>query len=291
MKLIHTTFIFSVLILLTAINYTPVHMYTKMYTAKTDTTINKSGYDAPTSYPGVKLVWADEFNTATLDTSNWSFQNGNGCPENCGWGNNELQYYTPRPENLFFKDGNLVIHAKKEAYNGKEYSSSKIISRGKKPFKFGRIDIRAKLPKGKGIWPAFWMMPEDDVYGGWPKSGELDIMEMIGHEANKTHGTLHFGPGPGSVQLTSSHALPKGIFNDAFHVFSLDWKKDEIKWLVDGEVYASHNISEFGSNQYPFNEKFFFIINLAVGGNWPGNPDNTTLLPQSLIVDYIRVYQ
>ncbi len=252
---------------------------------------NDTGYDAPSSYPGYKLVWADEFNGSALNTKDWSFENGDGCPRNCGWGNNELEYYTGKPDNLFFKDGKLIIEAKKENYNGKTYTSSKILTRDKKPFKFGRIDIRAKLPKGKGIWPAFWMMPQKNLYGGWPKSGELDIMEMIGHEAGQTHGTLHFGPGPGSTQLTKSHQLEKGIFNDAFHVFSLEWKQDEIKWLVDGVVYSTYNKTDFGTNNYPFNEEFFLIFNLAVGGNWPGNPDEQTTFPQQLTVDYVRVYQ
>ncbi|HPH86433.1 MAG TPA: glycoside hydrolase family 16 protein, partial [Ferruginibacter sp.] len=166
-----------------------------------------------------------------------------------------------------------------------------IITRDKKSFKFGRIDIRAKLPKGKGIWPAFWMMPQENKYGGWPTSGEIDMMEMIGHEANKTYGTLHFGPGPGSTQLGGNTILSKGIFNDDFHLFSLEWKKDEISWYLDGKLFSTHTRAETGNAKYPFNESFYFIINLAVGGNWPGNPDETTILPQQLIVDYIRLYQ
>ncbi|CAN5901475.1 hypothetical protein BH11BAC4_BH11BAC4_26410 [soil metagenome] len=250
-----------------------------------------AGYDAPTTYPGYALAWADEFNSGTLNTTNWSFENGNGCPGNCGWGNNELEYYTDRPDNLFFQDGKMIIEAKKEIYAGMNYTSSKILTRGKKIFKFGRVDIRAKLPKGKGIWPAFWMLPQDNVFGGWPKSGELDIMEMIGHEPNRSYGTLHFGPGPGSTQLGGNYTLPSGIFNDEFHVFSIEWKQDQIKWLIDGTVYSTHTLSEFGANNYPFNENFFLIVNMAVGGNWPGSPDATTYLPQWLILDYIRVYQ
>lgn len=237
------------------------------------------------------LVWSDEFNGKTLDTNYWSYETGDGCPANCGWGNNELEWYTASNENLFFRNGNLVIKAIKKSTNGKEYTSAKIVSRGKKSIRFGRIDMRAKLPVGKGIWPAFWMMPQKEIYGGWPTSGELDIMEMIGHEANKSYGTLHFGPGPGSVQLGGNYQLPSGIFNDDFHLFSLIWRKDNISWLIDGKEYSSHSIAEFGTNQYPFNEEFYFILNLAVGGNWPGSPDGTTSLPQEYIVDYIRVYQ
>ena len=248
-----------------------------------------TGYDAPTSYPGYTLAWADEFNGPTLNTTIWNYENGDGCPGNCGWGNNELEYY--RPENLSFQDGKMIIEAKQEAYSGKNYTSTKILTRDKKFFKFGRLDIRAKLPKGKGIWPAFWMMPQANVYGSWPKSGELDIMEMIGHQPATTYGTLHFGPGPGSTQLGRNFSLPAGIFNDEFHVFSVEWKQDQIKWLVDGVVYSTYSKSDFGANNYPFNEDFFFIINMAVGGSWPGNPDATTYIPQWLIMDYVRLYQ
>lgn len=250
-----------------------------------------AGYDAPTSYSGYTLAWADEFNGTTLGLTDWSFENGDGCPGLCGWGNNELEYYTSRPENLFFQDGKMIIEARKENYSGKSYTSSKILTRGKKVFKFARIDIRAKLPKGKGIWPAFWLLPQSNVFGGWPRSGEIDLMEMIGHEANRTYGTLHYGPGPGSIQLGRNYTLPSGVFNDEFHVFSLEWKMNEIKWFVDGNLFSTYTNADFGTNNYPFNEEFFLIINLAVGGNWPGSPDPTTYFPQWLILDYVRVYQ
>lgn len=248
-----------------------------------------AGYDAPTSYPGYTLAWADEFNTGSLNTTFWSFENGDGCPSNCGWGNNELEYY--RPNNLYFQDGKLIIEAAKENFGGKTYTSSKILTRDKKLFKYGRIDIRAKLPKGQGIWPAFWLMPQNSIYGGWPKSGELDLMEMIGKQPGTTYGTLHFGPGPGSTQLGRNYTLSSGIFFDEFHVFSLIWKQDQIQWLVDGNVYSTFSKADFGANNYPFNEDFYMIFNLAVGGNWPGNPDANSTYPQWLIVDYIRLYQ
>lgn len=250
---------------------------------------NNAGYDAPDSYPGYTLAWADEFNTGTLNTTIWSFENGDGCPNICGWGNNELEYY--RPENLFFQDGKMVIEAKKESFGGKEYTSSKILTRDKKFLKFGRIDVRAILPKGKGIWPAFWLLPQHNVFGGWPRSGEIDLMELVGHEANKSHGTVHFGPGPGSTQISRSYTLPSGIFNDEFHVFSIEWTLDQVKWYIDGNLFSTVNKADLGAANYPFNEEFFFIINLAVGGNWPGSPDASTYFPQWLIVDYVRWYQ
>lgn len=250
---------------------------------------SNAGYDAPTSYAGYSLAWSDEFNGTAVNTADWTFENGDGCPGNCGWGNNELEYY--QPNNATLQDGKLVIEARPEAVGGKNYTSTKLVSRDKKKFKYGRIDFRALLPKGQGMWPAFWMMPNNNVFGGWPKSGELDIMEMIGKQSSTTYGTLHFGPGPNSTQLSGSKSLAFGTFNDEFHVFSIEWKEDEIKWLLDGVVFSTHTKAEFGANNYPFNEDFFFIINLAVGGNWPGNPDATTVLPQWMIVDYIRVYQ
>lgn len=251
-----------------------------------------AGYEAPTSYAGYALAWADEFNVASLDADAWTVETGDGCPNLCGWGNNELEYYTGRSENLFFQDGKLVIEARKEAFGGKNYTSSKIVSRGKKVFKYGRIDIRAKLPRGKGIWPALWMLPQHNVYGGWPTSGEIDIMELVGHDPGKVYGTLHFGPGPGSTQISRGYTLPGGAtFNDEFHVFSLEWKVDQIKIFVDGILYSTVNKPDVGSATWPFNEDFFFIFNLAVGGNWPGSPDATTQFPQWLIVDYVRVYQ
>jgi beta-glucanase (GH16 family) len=249
-----------------------------------------AGYDAPIAYAGYNLAWSDEFNGPELDNRAWSYQNGDGCPNLCGWGNNELQFYKGA-SNTTFQDGKMIIEARKESRGSRNYTSAKIVSSGKKTIKFGRIDIRAKLPKGKGIWPALWLLPQHNVYGGWPRSGEIDLMELVGHEPGKVYGTLHFGPGPGSTQISRSHTLPSGSFNDEFHVFSLEWKQDQVKWYVDGNLFSTVNKSDFGTTAYPFNEEFYFIINLAVGGNWPGSPDATTFLPQWLIVDYVRVYQ
>jgi Glycosyl hydrolases family 16/Calx-beta domain len=237
------------------------------------------------------LVWADEFNGTSLNLDNWTYETGDGCPNLCGWGNNELEYYTNRPENLFFRDGNMVIKALKENFNGKNYTSAKIVSRGKKAFKFGRMEIRAKLPKGKGIWPAIWMLPQNNVYGAWPRSGELDIMELVGHEPNKAHGTVHYGPGPGSIQFNRSYTLTNTDFSADFHVFSITWDANIIQWYVDGNLFGTFTNTDAGSATYPFNEDFYFIMNLAVGGNWPGSPDATTTFPQELVVDYVRVYQ
>lgn len=262
-------------------------------TLKNDDTkvgFNNTGYDAPTP-AGYTLAWSDEFNSTSLDMNAWTAETGDGCPALCGFGNNELQYYTNPPNNLYFQDGKMIIEAKAETFGGKNYTSSRIKTAGKKFFKFGRIDIRAILPKGKGIWPAFWMLPESNVFGGWPRSGEIDLMENIGHEPSRVYGTIHYGPGPGSIQISRNYNLPAGLFNDEFHVFSFEWEQDVMKWYVDGNLYSTVNKADLGAQNYPFNENFYFLINLAVGGNWPGSPDANTYFPQFLIVDYIRIYQ
>ena len=253
-------------------------------TAKIDT-----GYNAPKSYKGYRLKWADEFNGPSLNLKNWTFENGDGCPTICGWGNNELEYY--RPENTSFKNGKMTIEAKKEDYGNKNFTSSKMVTRDKKVFKFGRIDFRAKLPQGQGIWPAFWMLPQHSVFGKWPQSGEIDIMEMIGKEPSKNYGTLHFGPGPESTQLGKNIGLPTGIFNDAFHIFSLEWSENEIKWFLDGKLFSSFSKKDFGEINYPFNKDFFLIINLQIGRNRPGNSDINMYKNQFLVVDYVRVFE
>ena len=263
-------------------------------TLKNDDTkvgFNNTGFDAPATYPGYSLAWADEFNATTLEGNTWTMESGDGCPALCNWGNNELEYYTNNTNNLLFQDGKMLIEAKAETFGGKNYTSVRMKTQDKKPFKFGRIDIRAILPKGKGLWPAFWLLPQENVFGGWPKSGEIDMMELVGSEPAKVLGTLHYGPGPGSISITKNKVLPTGSFNDQFHVFSLEWKEDQIQWLIDGEVFSTINKADIGNNNYPFNEKFYLLVNLAVGGNLPGNPDAGTYFPQWLIVDYIRVYQ
>jgi beta-glucanase (GH16 family) len=276
----------------------PVNVFllkgTAIVTLRNDDTrigFNNTGFDAPTSYAGYTLSWSDEFNGSSLDASAWSGEVGDGCPGVCGWGNNELEYYMSPPNNLIFQDGKLIIEARKETYGGKNYTSARLKTQGKKTFKFGRIDIRALLPKGLGIWPALWLLPQDNVYGNWPKSGEIDLMELKGGEASKVLGTLHFGPGPNSTFISRNYTLPAGNFNDQFHVFSLEWEQDQIKWYVDNTLYSTITKADVAPNNYPFNENFFFLINLAVGGNFPGDPDANTSFPAWMIVDYIRVYQ
>ncbi len=259
----------------------------------TQLAIDDTGYTTPTSYAGYDMVWNDEFDGNTLNLDDWTYELGDGCPSLCGWGNNEEQYYTSQSDNIYFLDGKLIIEAKQETFGGKSYTSTRIKTEGKQFFKFGRIDIRAKLPEGRGIWPALWMLPNEWVYGGWPTSGEIDIMEMVGHQASTVHGTAHWGPATGnSINSGNARSLSGGAkYIDEFHVFSIEWEENSIKWYVDDVLYHELTNASVGSNIYPFNENFFFLFNVAVGGNWPGSPDSSTTFPQRMIVDYIRVFQ
>lgn len=248
--------------------------------------IPTTGYSTPDTYAGKTLVWRDEFNATALDLNDWKFETGGS-----GWGNNELQYY--RPNNTLFSAGKLIIEARREDFSGSAYTSSRIITQGKKEFQFGRIDIRAALPQGQGIWPALWMLGANIGTVGWPACGEIDIMEMVGHEPNRVHGTAHYGPNTNQhIYQGNSKVLPDNAkFSDEFHVFSLIWEQDRIRWLIDDVQFYEITPTNVAPMAYPFNEKFFFIFNLAVGGQWPGNPDATTTFPQRLIVDYVRVFQ
>ncbi len=249
-----------------------------------------AGYTSPESYEGYKLAWSDEFTTSTL-SEDWTFELGDGCPDLCGWGNNELEFY--KKENTRVQDGNLIITAKKENAGSRSYTSSRLITKGKKSFTYGRIDIRAKLPKGQGMWPALWMLGENITEVGWPKCGEIDIMELVGGSAeNKDgtiHGTVHWDNGGSYANYGGKTSLPFGIFNDEFHVFSIIWDTEKIVWLLDNVQFHVIDIRPAGLDE--FHKPHFFVFNVAVGGNWPGSPDASTVFPQEMKVDYIRVFQ
>ncbi len=237
------------------------------------------------------VVWADEFAGSAVDPARWSFQLGDGCDIGlCGWGNNELQYY--QAANATVGGGTLKVTAKKERVRSREYTSARMRTLNKGEWAFGRFEARIKLTVGKGIWPAFWQMPTDEVYGGWPRSGEIDIMENIGSEPSTVHGTIHFGdPFPNNRSSGASYTLHDGArFNDAFHTFAVEKQPGVIRWLVDDVLYATKTTADVAPSTWPFDERFHFILNVAVGGNWPGSPDATTVFPQTLEVDYVRVY-
>lgn len=243
----------------------------------------------------LELVWSDEFEGDELDTAKWSFMYGTGDQFGLvGWGNNELQYYTDRAENLYIEDDRLHIRAREEDHEGMAYTSARIRTLDKGDWRYGRFEIRAKLPEGRGIWPAVWMMPSDDVYGGWAASGEIDIVELVGHQPHTVHGTLHYGgEWPANTSSGSSYELDSGTFSDGFHLFALEWEEGEIRWYVDGEHYQTQTqwYTEGYAFAAPFDQPFHLLLNVAVGGDWPGSPDSTTEFPQEMVVDYVRVYQ
>lgn len=245
-----------------------------------------TGYSTPETYTGYNLVWRDEFNGDVLNSDYWTHEIGTGSN---GWGNNELQYY--RAQNTTIEEGNLVIEAKKENFGGRSYTSSRIITKDKKSFKYGRVDIRAAMPKGQGIWPALWMLGSNFSTVGWPACGEIDIMEMIGGTGkdNTVHGTVHWSNNGSYASYGQSYTLPSGILADKWHVFSIIWNENTITWFIDDIQYNVIDITPGGLSE--FREEFFFIFNVAVGGNWPGSPDGTTVFPQRMAVDYIRVFQ
>lgn len=251
--------------------------------------VNNTGYSTPLTYPGYTLTWADEFTNKVIDPASWTFESGN----NNGWGNNELQSYTDRTQNVFVSQGNLILEARAELYNLFNYTSTRMITKNKKMFKFDRIDIRAKLPVGKGVWPALWMLGKNIDQVSWPACGEIDILEMLGHEPNRIYGTMHWGANTAShASFGANYLLNTGSFDQQFHVYSIIWASNSIKVLVDDVIFLNFsNANVPGTGTYPFNNEFFFIFNIAVGGNWPGSPDATTTFPQRMVVDYVRVFQ
>jgi hypothetical protein len=221
-------------------------------------------------------VWSDEFDESVLNTSWWNYEQGN----------NELEVYTNSEANVHLDSGYLHISALSPSVNS--YTSGRITTLGKKEFTYGRIEIRAKLPYGQGIWPALWMLGSNISTVSWPKCGEIDIMEYLGHQTSIVYGTLHWDEG-GHKYRGGNTALSSGTFSNSFHIFTLIWTPNSIKWLLDNQQYYALDRSDV--SYFPFDLPQFFIFNVAVGGNWPGNPDNTTVFPQHMIVDYIRVYQ
>ena len=234
---------------------------------------------------GWTLSWSDEFDGAALDRSKWTFDIGGH-----GWGNAELQYYTDRPDNVRVAGGQLVIEARREAYGGKAYTSARIKTAGLMEQMHGRFEARIKVARGQGIWPAFWMLGADIGKIGWPRAGEIDIMENIGKEPAIVHGTVH-GPGySGEHAFGAPSRLERGAYADDFHVFAVEWEPGEIRWYRDGIHYHTAH-PDLVKGDWVFERPFFVLLNLAVGGHWPGNPDGTTVLPQRMLVDWVRVYR
>lgn len=226
------------------------------------------------------LVWADEFDgNGAPDATKWGYDVGAG-----GWGNNELQYYTNRLENAMVSNGTLKVNLIKESYSGSNYTSARLLSKGKYSFKYGKVEARAKLPAGVGTWPAIWMLGDDISTTGWPGCGEIDIMEHKGSELNKIYGTIHY-PGHSGGNAVGSTTMISNATSE-FHTYALEWTASAIKISVDGFVY--HTVAN--STSIPFNHNFFLLINLAMGGTFGGTPD-PAVTSATMEVDYIRVYQ
>ncbi|WP_058188313.1 glycoside hydrolase family 16 protein [Terracidiphilus gabretensis] len=256
----------------------------------------KGSHGKPSTGDNWTLVWSDEFNGpdgSLPDAAKWhQIQGGSG------FGNGELEYYTGLPANIHQDNGNLVITAKKEDYKGPDglshpYTSARIETKGRFQQKYGRMEARIKIPKGQGIWPAFWMMGNNFDTVGWPDCGEIDIMENVGFEPSSVHGTLH-GPGySGGEPLTGTFTLPQQAhFSDNFHVFAIEWDPQEIRFYVDNTVFETQSVKNLPAGKHwAFDHPFFILLNVAIGGYWPGNPDGTTAFPTSMLVDYVRVYR
>ena len=236
------------------------------------------------------LVWSDEFDGDALNLGNWNIQTGDGCDLGiCGWGNDEAQYY--REQNITVEDGLLKITAKRESFGGKAYTSARITTKDKQDFKFGHLEARIRLPEGGGLWPAFWMLSTDEVYGGWPQSGEIDIMEWVGNEPDELLGTIHFGqPWPNNSLSGSELRRRYEDWSGEFHTFAVDWTADRITWYVDGVSYGTKTRNDLGGQRWPFDQDFHFLLNMAVGGTL-GGQIASDIFPATMEVDYVRVYE
>ena len=235
------------------------------------------------------LVWSDEFDAPDIDMTKWSYEVGTG---NWGWGNGEAQYYTDNSNNSFIEDGKLIIKAIRQSYSGSDYSSARMVTKNKGDWTYGRIEVRAKLPAGTGTWPAIWMMPTDSEYGGWPDSGEIDIMEHVGFDPGAIHATCHNDtynwydgiPPPGGE-------LNVNDFDENFHTYTLEWTESSLKWFVDETLYYTYSNTSSWST-WPYNYDFFIILNIAIGGTWGGQQGiDDGIFPVQMEVEYVRVYQ
>tara|TARA_Y100000996_G_scaffold269614_1_gene212226 strand:+ start:30 stop:863 length:834 start_codon:yes stop_codon:yes gene_type:complete len=242
---------------------------------------------------GWALVWNDEFDGPALNLEKWSFEIGGH-----GWGNNELQYYSDDDSTAFIQDGKLVIRADLvpqgtgSSDNLRYFSSARLRTSGKGDWRYGRIEVKAKLALGQGIWPAIWMLPTDWMYGGWPESGEIDIMEHVGYDPGRVHGSIHTGSYNHKINTQRGGSKLLDKISSKFYVYAIEWYEDRIDFLIDDAKYFSfQNDGKNDFNTWPFNQRFHLLINIAVGGDWPGSPDETTQFPTEMEVEYVRVYE
>ena len=242
---------------------------------------------------GWNIVWQDEFDKDSLDLTKWSRETGGH-----GWGNNELQFYTDSDSNSYVENGNLILKAQVvpqgigSSKGLRYYSSARLRTYGKGDWKYGRIEVKAKVASGQGIWPAIWMLPTDWLFGVWPSSGEIDIMEHVGYDLGVVHGSVHTEAYNHKINTQRSSARKIANVDTEFHVYSIIWNKDKISFFIDDVQYFLFENDQQGNYKtWPFDQRFHLLINIAVGGDWPGNPDNSTNFPRKMLVDYVRVYE
>lgn len=243
---------------------------------------------------GAKLIWADEFDSTGLpDSSKWTYDKGDGCPAICGWGNNELQYYAVADTlNARCENGNLIIEARYTGSESRPFTSARLVSRSKANWKYGYVEARIKLPAGRGVWPAFWMLPEEWKYGGWPTSGEIDIMEFVGYQPDSVYGSIHCEDFNHIKRTQVTNGIDNKTLSSDFHLYGIYWDEKKIIFYFDDAPYLQFNNPDNGYKSWPFDQHFYAILNVAVGGNWGGkNGIDYTIWPQKMYVDYIRVYQ
>lgn len=238
-------------------------------------------------------IWADEFDYYGVpDSTKWSYDVGDGCPNICGWGNNELEFYTEKEiQNARVENGKLIIEAHQQEREGKPYTSARLVSRKKGDWRYGTIEVRAKLPTGLGTWPAIWMLPTNWEYGGWPDSGEIDIMEHVGYAPDTIYGTVHTKAYNHMLGTQRDGMIYEPQAEGEFHTYSINWTSDKIEWFLDGQLYHSFENEKLSSEEWPFDKAFHLILNVAVGGNWGGKHGVADdIWPQRMEIDYVRVY-
>jgi len=251
-------------------------------------------HDAQAQYRYNKLVWADEFDGVGLpDPQKWNYDKGRGCPSLCGWGNNEPQFYTwDRKENARVINGELIIEARKENFEGTTYTSARLTTKQKGDWKYGRIEVKAQLPNGLGTWPAIWMLPTENQYGGWPKSGEIDIAETVGYQKDTLHQTIHTDAYNGMYNTQRTRLVPLAAHGKKYHVFAIEWSADRIEYYLDGVQTFVYQKESNDKAVWPFDQPFHIILNLAIGGNFGGKRGiDDSIFPTQMRVDYVRVYQ